>query len=109
MNFDLRDYVYGNKNGGGGSQPPMMLALYKKYSKIPPEWHVQHLGENKVDSLYTADFIEKRAKLLHWNGRLKPWKLNSPYHHIWERYYVRDPHKRFTLASNPNLTIVKFR
>ncbi|CAD5124936.1 DgyrCDS13181 [Dimorphilus gyrociliatus] len=99
---NYKDYVYGNKYGGGGSQPPMMLALYKKYSKLPAEWHVQHLGDVKVDSLYSSDFIENKAKLLHWNGRLKPWKLTSPYHHIWKRYYVADPSKRFTLSPNTN-------
>ena len=33
----------------------------------------------------------KSAKLLHYNGRNKPWKTGANFPDIWYRYYVPDP------------------
>ena len=41
----FRENLYGNAKGGGGSQPPVMIELYKKHATIDPMWHVRHLGE----------------------------------------------------------------
>jgi len=43
--YVFRQYVYGNKNGGSGSQPPLMIVFYQHYHLLSPLWNVCHLGE----------------------------------------------------------------
>jgi len=40
----FREAVYGTGKGGGGSQPPMMIVFYRKYTDIDPSWHIRFLG-----------------------------------------------------------------
>ena len=53
-----------------GSQPPLLLVFYRNYFKLSPLWNVEFLGykDMKVD---IADI--KRAYVIHWNGKRKPW------------------------------------
>ncbi|XP_041377971.1 glycosyltransferase 8 domain-containing protein 2-like [Gigantopelta aegis] len=89
MQLNTKEEVYGNERGGGGSQPPMMLVFYKKYTEIPPTWHVRYLGWTPGTS-YTKQFI-RGAKLLHWNGRFKPWGRQTQHVEVWNKYYLTDP------------------
>ncbi|KAK3270040.1 hypothetical protein CYMTET_21543 [Cymbomonas tetramitiformis] len=85
----------------GLSQPPWLLALYRRYKKLGYEWNLRGLGRNEfvanekanLASLgFDAEWFRKHglqggnrpyvaphsgdAKLLHFNGRYKPWKAN---------------------------------
>ncbi|XP_035697415.1 glycosyltransferase 8 domain-containing protein 2-like [Branchiostoma floridae] len=87
--LNTEENVYGAQQGGGGSQPPMMIVFYNQYSKIDPMWHIRHLGWT-AGTRYSKQFIME-AKLLHWNGRFKPWGRTSQHMDAWERYYIPDP------------------
>lgn len=39
---------------------------------------------------YSPHFIQ-HAKLLHWNGKFKPWTGVAQYKDIWDKYFVADP------------------
>ncbi|XP_076452128.1 glycosyltransferase 8 domain-containing protein 1-like isoform X2 [Babylonia areolata] len=93
LELNTKEELYGNERGGGGSQPPMMLVFYKKYTPLDLLWHVHFLGWTPR-TRYTAEFIGS-AKLLHWNGRFKPWGRVSSYQHIWDRYFLPDPTHKF--------------
>jgi len=86
----------------GLSQPPWLLAVRGRYQRLGPEWNCRGLGREFLDAqelaeLRTQGFDQatlkqlkvKRAgsrstpyvapcaagaRLLHFNGRLKPWK-----------------------------------
>lgn len=89
MELNTKEEIYGNEKGGGGSQPPMMLVFYGKYTKMDPAWHIRYLGLTSGTS-YTKNFI-KSAKLLHWNGHFKPWGRVAQHADVWDRYYLQDP------------------
>ncbi|XP_005097020.1 glycosyltransferase 8 domain-containing protein 1 [Aplysia californica] len=93
MELNTKEEVYGNERGGGGSQPPMMIVFYNKFSAIDPMWHVRYLGWTSGTS-YSKKFVAK-AKLLHWNGKFKPWGRVSQHHDVWDRYFLPDPGNRF--------------
>ncbi|XP_071479159.1 glycosyltransferase 8 domain-containing protein 1-like [Diadema antillarum] len=96
VTVNSKEDVYGNQRGGGHSGPPMLIVFYKKYTAIPPEWHIRHLGVT-TGARYSEAFL-KAAKLLHWNGRFKPWGHNSQHTLVWEKYYVHDPTGEFQIA-----------
>lgn len=96
VTLNSREDVYGSQRGGGHSGPPMMIVFYKKYSPIPPEWHIRHLGVT-TGARYSEAFL-KAAKLLHWNGRFKPWGHNSQHTLIWEKYFLHDATGQFQIA-----------
>ncbi|KAK7501817.1 hypothetical protein BaRGS_00006903 [Batillaria attramentaria] len=91
--LNTREELYGNERGGGGSQPPMMLVFYNKYTPIDQQWHVHFLGWT-VRSSYARQYI-KSAKLLHWNGRFKPWLRTAPFQEFWDKYFLPDPTGKF--------------
>lgn len=91
--LNTKEELYGNEKGGGGSQPPMMLAFYRKYTSIELLWHVHFLGWSTKPSLSRQ--IVKSAKLLHWNGHYKPWERTAAYQDVWDHYYLPDPTKQF--------------
>ncbi|BFZ07580.1 hypothetical protein BsWGS_10619 [Bradybaena similaris] len=93
MELNTKEEVYGNEKGGGGSQPPMMIVFYNKYSPIEPMWHVRYLGWTPGSS-YSKSFV-RQAKLLHWNGRFKPWGRTSQHSDIWDKYFIPDPLNEF--------------
>ncbi|KAK7093286.1 glycosyltransferase 8 domain-containing protein 1-like [Littorina saxatilis] len=93
LELNTKEELYGNERGGGGSQPPMMLVFYKKYTPMDQLWHVHFLGWN-VRRIYGKQYI-KSAKLLHWNGRSKPWGRNAAFQDSWDRYFLPDPTKQF--------------
>ena len=48
---------------------------------------------------YKQSFV-KSAKLLHWNGSLKPWKARSKWFMVWYRYYLPDPFSDWTVGTD---------
>lgn len=93
LDLNTKEEVYGNEKGRGGSQPPMMIVFYKKYTAIDPSWHVRYLGWTSGTS-YSKAFVN-HAKLLHWNGHFKPWGRLSQHSDIWDRYFIKDPTLKF--------------
>ncbi|KAF4664286.1 hypothetical protein FOL47_005217 [Perkinsus chesapeaki] len=74
----------------GGSQPPLLMALYTLQSttggaivaELPAEWNFADLGWRKDYSLSTL----REQKILHWNGPRKPWLQNGLYVEAWLRW-----------------------
>ncbi|KAJ7285495.1 hypothetical protein O6H91_05G107200 [Diphasiastrum complanatum] len=80
----------------GLSQPPFLLALYRKYKKLEVTWNVRGLGRNEFSEIereYMKTVLSKKparrpflapladgAKVLHFNGKYKPWKRNRLSH-----------------------------
>ncbi|XP_069793299.1 glycosyltransferase 8 domain-containing protein 1 [Narcine bancroftii] len=93
MEINVAENLYGGALAGSVTTPPMLLVFYKQYSSIDPLWHVRHLG-SIAGTRYSSHFI-KAAKLLHWNGRFKPWGRTSTYSELWDRWYVPDPTGKF--------------
>ncbi|KJE95478.1 glycosyltransferase 8 domain-containing protein 1 [Capsaspora owczarzaki ATCC 30864] len=102
MELNTRENVYGGEGSGGGSQPPMLLALYGRATELNPLWHVRHLGWSGSYA-YTAEFV-KSAHLLHWNGAGKPWLLvpgvNFP--SVWRQFCTPEPELSATACSEPS-------
>uniref|UniRef100_A0A671SNK5 Glycosyltransferase 8 domain containing 2 n=1 Tax=Sinocyclocheilus anshuiensis TaxID=1608454 RepID=A0A671SNK5_9TELE len=79
MAKNVRENLYSRAMAGGVAMPPMLIVFHDKYTTIDPLWHVRHLGWSP-DTSYPRSFL-KDARLLHWNGRFKPW--NYPPVSIW--------------------------
>jgi hypothetical protein len=78
----------------GLSQPPFLLSLYGKYEKLPGPWNVRGLGRKEFSDqereyMFKAygskpdkqPFLSPHAdvaKILHFNGKYKPWKRGRP-------------------------------
>ncbi|GBG70217.1 hypothetical protein CBR_g6349 [Chara braunii] len=79
----------------GMSQPPFLLSLYKNYKKLDLKWNVRGLGrvefaEGERDYYQEQGYLRpdkrpfispfsEKAKALHFNGPLKPWKQNRTF------------------------------
>lgn len=98
--LNTKEEIYGNERAGGGSQPPLMIVFYKKYTNIDPSWHVRYLGWTSGSS-YTKQFV-RLAKLLHWSGRFKPWGRVSQHKDIWYQYFIEDPTGKFHPVQKKN-------
>jgi hypothetical protein len=44
MERNTQEEIYGGGIAGGASQPPMLIALHGKVTKLDPSWHVRHFG-----------------------------------------------------------------
>ncbi|XP_056430499.1 glycosyltransferase 8 domain-containing protein 2 [Hyla sarda] len=95
MKKNVEENLYSSTVGGGVSTPPMLIVFHGKYSAIPPTWHIRHLGLNPDDQL--SHNIVQDAKLLHWNGRFKPWKFASSHYKLWEKWFIPDPTGKFKI------------
>lgn len=93
LTLNTKEGVYGSEKGGGGSQAPIMLVFYNRYTAMDPNWHVHYLGLTPGTS-YTSAFL-KQAKLIHWNGPFKPWGRQSQHTEIWNKYFIEDPLGKF--------------
>ncbi|XP_007907052.1 glycosyltransferase 8 domain-containing protein 1 [Callorhinchus milii] len=93
MEINVEETVYNGALVGGSPTPPLLIVFYKKHSSIAPLWHIRHLGSN-IGTRYSSHFV-RAAKLLHWNGRFKPWGRVSSYGDIWDKWYVPDPTGKF--------------
>ncbi|EFJ37980.1 hypothetical protein SELMODRAFT_437525 [Selaginella moellendorffii] len=77
----------------GVSQPPFLLALYNHYKKLDTAWNTRGLGRaefSEAERDYMKKLYSKRpprrpfvspntehSKILHFNGRFKPWNRDS--------------------------------
>ncbi|XP_048863822.1 glycosyltransferase 8 domain-containing protein 2 [Brienomyrus brachyistius] len=99
MQQNFRDNLYSSAMAGGVATPPMLIVFYRKYTALPPLWHVRHLGWSP-NTRYPERLLEE-AHLLHWNGRFKPWDYPSVHRELWEKWYIPDPTEKFLLVR-PN-------
>ncbi|KAF4022597.1 hypothetical protein G4228_014415 [Cervus hanglu yarkandensis] len=99
MQKNVEENLYSSSLGGGVATSPMLIVFHGKYSTINPLWHIRHLGWNP-DTRYSEHFLQE-AKLLHWNGRHKPWDFPSVHNDLWESWFVPDPAGIFKL-HHPN-------
>lgn len=98
MQKNVEENLYSSSLGGGVATSPMLIVFHGKYSTINPLWHIRHLGWNP-DARYSEHFLQE-AKLLHWNGRHKPWDFPSVHNDLWESWFVPDPAGIFKLHHN---------
>ncbi|KAL1775231.1 glycosyltransferase 8 domain-containing protein 2 [Sigmodon hispidus] len=98
MQKNVEENLYSSSLGGGVATSPMLIVFHGKYSTINPLWHIRHLGWNP-DTRYSEHFLQE-AKLLHWNGRHKPWDFPSVHNDLWESWFVPDPAGIFKLNHN---------
>lgn len=94
--------IYGDGIAGGASQPPMLISLRGKVTTLDQSWHVRHFGWWKGNT-YSKNILVD-AKLMHWNGRKKPWKKtdNGKFTRIWFEYFIKDPWGQFSV-KHPNM------
>uniref|UniRef100_A0A671WQM2 Glycosyltransferase 8 domain containing 2 n=1 Tax=Sparus aurata TaxID=8175 RepID=A0A671WQM2_SPAAU len=93
MEENFRQNIYSSAMAGGVATPPMLIVFHDKYTTLDPLWHVRHLGNSTVGST----FLEE-ARLLHWNGPFKPWNYPAVHLDLWERWFIPDPSKKFSLV-----------
>eukprot|EP01083_Nonionella_stella_P166710 558114_1 len=68
-----------------GTQPIInLLYIHHKIGRISKRWNVKNLGDDR--DLHTS--VLKRAHILHWNGKHKPWAKDAikRYRHLWSKY-----------------------
>ncbi|XP_008108795.1 glycosyltransferase 8 domain-containing protein 2 [Anolis carolinensis] len=99
MQKNVEENLYSSTLAGGVATSPMLIVFRGKYSPINPLWHIRHLGWSP-DARYSEHFLHD-AKLLHWNGRYKPWDYPSVHTDLWEKWFVPDPSGTFKLIR-PN-------
>lgn len=99
MQKNVEENLYSSTLAGGVATSPMLIVFHGKYSSINPLWHIRHLGWSP-DVRYSEHFLHE-AKLLHWNGRYKPWDYPSVHTDLWEKWFVPDPSGTFKLIR-PN-------
>ncbi|XP_068163383.1 glycosyltransferase 8 domain-containing protein 2 isoform X2 [Antennarius striatus] len=93
-NFRLN--LYSSAMAGGVATPPMLIVFHDKFTTLDPLWHVRHLGWGP-DARYPENFIQD-AQLLHWNGPFKPWNYPAVHLDLWEKWFIPDPSKKFSLV-----------
>ncbi|XP_066176052.1 glycosyltransferase 8 domain-containing protein 2 isoform X1 [Sylvia atricapilla] len=96
MQRNVEENLYSSTLGGGVATSPMLIVFYGKHSSINPMWHIRHLGWSP-DARYSEQFLQE-AKLLHWNGRYKPWDYPSVHTDLWENWFIPDPSGKFKLT-----------
>ncbi|XP_043943772.1 glycosyltransferase 8 domain-containing protein 2 [Protopterus annectens] len=100
MEKNVEENLYSSALGGGVATPPMLIVFYKKHSTLNPLWHIRHLGWSP-DNRHSDHFLQE-AKLLHWNGRFKPWDYPSSHFELWEKWYLPDPLGKYRLIRPNN-------
>ncbi|KAJ8386956.1 hypothetical protein AAFF_G00161330 [Aldrovandia affinis] len=99
MQQNFKNNLYSSAMSGGVATPPMLIVFHGKFTTLDPIWHVGHLGWSP-DTQYSEASLNE-AQLLHWSGRFKPWDYPCVHMELWEKWYVPDPSRRFTLVR-PN-------
>ncbi|XP_063165142.1 glycosyltransferase 8 domain-containing protein 2 [Candoia aspera] len=99
MQKNVAENLYSSTLAGGVATSPMLIVFHGRYTSINPLWHIRHLGWSP-DARYSEHFLQE-AKLLHWNGRYKPWGYPSGHIDFWEKWFVPDPSGIFKLIR-PN-------
>lgn len=67
-----------------GTQPLINLIFYDKTIEIDEKWNVAGAGWS---SGLTEDLI-KKAYIIHWSGRQKPWLPNGLWKKYWNKYVI---------------------
>eukprot|EP01103_Thecamoeba_quadrilineata_P018933 TRINITY_DN7475_c0_g1_i1.p1 TRINITY_DN7475_c0_g1~~TRINITY_DN7475_c0_g1_i1.p1 ORF type:complete len:384 (-),score=39.48 TRINITY_DN7475_c0_g1_i1:817-1968(-) len=68
-----------------GSQPPLNLVFYRKWSRLESEWNFRDTGRDNFD----PEMI-KFVKIIHFTGKSKPWTIRGEkYWQWWCQYYPR--------------------
>lgn len=98
MQKNVEENLYSSSLGGGVATSPMLIVFHGRHSTINPLWHIRHLGWSP-DARYSERFLQE-AKLLHWDGRHKPWRLPSVHTDLWQSWFVPDPAGVFRLAHD---------
>ncbi|XP_062861322.1 glycosyltransferase 8 domain-containing protein 2 [Trichomycterus rosablanca] len=96
MSENFKENLYSSAMAGGVATPPMLIVFHNKYTTIDPKWHVRHLGWSP-DAHYPLSVVSE-ARLLHWNGRFKPWDYPCVHINLWERWFIPDPSGKFELV-----------
>nr|XP_046234461.1 glycosyltransferase 8 domain-containing protein 2 isoform X1 [Scatophagus argus]XP_046234462.1 glycosyltransferase 8 domain-containing protein 2 isoform X1 [Scatophagus argus] len=101
MEENFRQNIYSSAMAGGVATPPMLIVFHDKYTTLDPLWHVRHLVPLcpgwSPDARYSESMLQE-AHLLHWNGPFKPWNYPAVHLDLWERWFIPDPSKRFSLV-----------
>ncbi|KAG8439422.1 hypothetical protein GDO86_005581 [Hymenochirus boettgeri] len=95
MKKNVEENIYSNNIGGGVATPPMLIVFHEKFSPINPYWHIRYLGWS-TDNHISEDIL-RAAKLLHWNGRYKPWQYTNSHADLWDRWFIPDPTGKFKM------------
>ncbi|XP_070710110.1 glycosyltransferase 8 domain-containing protein 2 [Pempheris klunzingeri] len=96
MEENFKQNIYSSAMAGGVATPPMLIVFHDKYTTLDPLWHVRHLGWSP-DARYSESFLQE-AHLLHWNGPFKPWNHPAVHLDLWERWFIPDPSRKFSLV-----------
>ncbi|KAI5617959.1 glycosyltransferase 8 domain-containing protein 2 [Silurus asotus] len=96
MSENFKENLYSSAMAGGVATPPILIVFHNKYTTIDPKWHVRHLGWSP-DTHYPHSVLQE-AKLLHWNGRYKPWDYPCVHADFWEKWFIPDPSGKFVLV-----------
>ncbi|XP_072407962.1 glycosyltransferase 8 domain-containing protein 2 isoform X1 [Chiloscyllium punctatum] len=97
---NVEENLYSSALAEGVVTPPMLIVFHNQHSLLNPLWHIRHLGWSP-DARYSEHFLSE-AKLLHWNGRYKPWDYPTAHVEFWERWYLPDPTGHFRLVRPNN-------
>jgi hypothetical protein len=98
-----REEIYGNERAEGGSQPPLMIVFYKKYTNIDPGWHIRYLGNTDLHCfhIYTGLWVMvfnttfNNISVISWRSVLLVEETEVP----WENYRPAASHWQ-TLSHN---------
>eukprot|EP00045_Choanoeca_perplexa_P004928 m.41604 g.41604 ORF g.41604 m.41604 type:complete len:348 (+) comp12842_c0_seq1:95-1138(+) len=70
-----------------GIQPPLQLAAYGRWERLPDEWNYSGLGKPMAFDLETAEV--KKQSVLHWAGSMnKPWHNEPALFKFWIKHLL---------------------
>ncbi|TNM91707.1 hypothetical protein fugu_020087 [Takifugu bimaculatus] len=95
MEENFKQNIYSSAMAGGVATPPMLIVFHDKFTRLDSLWNVRHLGWSP-NVLYSDSFLQE-AHLLHWNGPFKPWNYPAVHLDLWEKWFIPDPSKKFSL------------
>ena len=64
-----------------GTQPILNIVFANNFQILEKTWNTDGLGYRKV-----SPEVIKKANILHWTGKQKPWLSNGRYKEIWNKY-----------------------
>lgn len=79
--------------------------MHQIFKGVNPPWNIVALTAGHFlfypgwspDARYSENFLQE-AHLLHWNGPFKPWNYPAVHSDLWEKWFIPDPSKRFSLV-----------
>lgn len=76
---------------------PIIFKLFIIYSFIFKLVHVFPFCPGWSPNAHYSDSFFQEAHLLHWNGPFKPWNYPAVHVDLWEKWFIPDPSKKFSL------------